>query len=96
MVYPNLVNDICPVSEFRAEINSMITKTQTTHRPIVLTQRGKGTAVVVGIQDYQSLLDKVTLLEEIQLGKQQIKDGQFLETTEAEKRLLGKYANLQD
>ena len=33
----NLVEDICPVSEFRADINKFIAKTRETHRQIVLT-----------------------------------------------------------
>jgi len=38
----NLAEDICPVSEFRADINTVLQKTKTTHRPIVLTECARG------------------------------------------------------
>jgi prevent-host-death family protein len=50
------IEDICPVTEFRSDINAMLQKTKATHRPIILTQHGRSTAVVVDIADYQRII----------------------------------------
>ncbi len=78
----NLAEDILPVSEFRADINSMIQKTKKTHRPIVLTQHGKTSAVVMDINDYQRLVYEKQLLDDVKLAKQQAKEGKTYTTAE--------------
>lgn len=78
----NLAEDILPVSEFRADINSMIQKTKKTHRPIVLTQHGKTSAVVMDINDYQRLVYEKQIIEDIKLAKQQVKEGKTYTTAE--------------
>ena len=40
-----LDQDIQPLSEFRAGVTSFIRQINETHRPLVITQRGKGVAV---------------------------------------------------
>ena len=52
----NLAEDICPISEFRTEVNAVLQRAKSTHRPIVLTQHGKSTAVLLDINDYQDLI----------------------------------------
>jgi antitoxin YefM len=87
----NLAEDICPVSEFRADINSILQKTKSTHRPIVLTQHGKSTAVLMDINDYQSLLYERELLEEIRIGLKQADEGKVCSTTKAKERIMKRF-----
>ncbi len=89
----NLVEDVCPVSEFRADINSMIQKTKTTHRPIVLTQHGKTSAVVMDINDYQRLVYEKQLIDDVNLARRQAKDGNVHTTSELRASLKKRYAN---
>ncbi len=90
----NLAEDICPVSEFRSDINSMLQKTKSTHRPIVLTQHGKTTAVVIDIEDYQRLLDQAELFEDLKIARNEIKTGKKYTTTQAKKRLMNRFKNV--
>lgn len=87
------INDICPVTEFRSDINAMIQRTKQTHRPIVLTQHGKSTAVVIDIADYQRMVEKAELAEDIRIAKQQIKEGKVYTTAQAKERIMKRFKN---
>ncbi|NTV01313.1 MAG: type II toxin-antitoxin system Phd/YefM family antitoxin [Chlorobiaceae bacterium] len=52
----DLENDIRPLSEFRANTASMVRQVKKTGRPIVLTQHGKSSVVLLDVRHYQSLL----------------------------------------
>lgn len=58
--------DIRSLSEFRANAAAFIKKVQETKRAIVLTLRGRGCAVLLGISEYQELLDE---LDELRRGR---------------------------
>jgi len=74
----NLENDIKPLSEFRANTAKFIKQIKETKRPLILTQHGKSTAVLLDVAAYQALIEKLELLQEIQIGEKQIADGQYL------------------
>lgn len=54
--------DIHPLSAFRTNAATFIKRLQRTKRPIVLTLRGRGRAVLLDVESYQALLDEVTKL----------------------------------
>jgi len=91
----NLLEDVCPVTEFRAEINSMLKKTKTTHRPIILTQHGKVTSVVLDISDYQRIVEQNELASDLRIAQQQFIDGKTSTTAQAKERIMKRYANVQ-
>ena len=45
--------DILPLSEFRSNLAGYITQTRETGRPIIVTQNGKPTSVLVSIVDWE-------------------------------------------
>ena len=87
------IEDICPVTEFRSDINAMLQKTKATHRPIILTQHGRSTAVVVDIADYQRIIEKAELAEDIRIANQQIREGKVYTTAQAKERLMKRFEN---
>jgi antitoxin YefM len=80
--------DIRPLSEFRADAAAMIQKVRETRRPLVLTQRGRSAAVVLGVGEYQRLIDEIELLRDIQTAVRQIDDGEGIPQEEARRRAL--------
>ena len=58
----HLDQDIQPLSDFRAGAASFIRQVNETRRPIVITQRGKGVAVVLDVAEYESMQEKIELL----------------------------------
>ncbi|MBD8513510.1 type II toxin-antitoxin system Phd/YefM family antitoxin [Photobacterium sp. WH77] len=64
--------DIQPLSEFRASVASYIKQINETRRPLVITQRGKGVAVVLDVAEYEAMQEKIELLEEMRTAEAQL------------------------
>jgi prevent-host-death family protein len=87
----NFENDIKPLSEFRANAAHLVKQIKDTKRPLILTQHGKSSAVLVDVAAYQALIDKLELLQEVQLAERQIYEGKFLSDDAVKKRLMNRY-----
>ena len=87
----NIENDIRSLSEFRANASNFLKQVRETKRPLVLTQHGKSTAVLVDVKEYQALIEKLELLEEVQLAEKQVEEGKYLTNDQVEQRLTAKY-----
>lgn len=70
-----LDKDIQPLSEFRANAASMIEKIKNEHRPLVITQHGKSSAVLLDVGDYENMIETIELLQEINQARQELEDG---------------------
>lgn len=46
--------DIVPISDLKVNPSRIVRQVQKVHRPVVLTNRGRGVAVVQALQDYES------------------------------------------
>jgi antitoxin YefM len=76
-------DDIHPISDFRHNVAELIEKTKQTKRPILITQNGKGTAVLVDVVNYEEL----ELLADIAKGLKDIKEGKVMSNEEAKRRI---------
>lgn len=80
--------DIRPLSEVRTGIANFIKQVQDTKRPLVITQHGKGVAVLLDVQEYEIIQEKLELLSDIQKSITQIENGQGVDHSEAKVALL--------
>ncbi len=80
--------DIRPLSDFRAGIASFIKQINDTGRPMVLTQRGRGVAVLVGVHEYQDMQERLDLLEDIYRAEAQLEAGEGIPHDQAKEMLL--------
>ncbi|MCG6202856.1 type II toxin-antitoxin system Phd/YefM family antitoxin [Psychromonas antarctica] len=80
--------DIKPLSEFRAGVASFIRQINETRRPIVITQRGKGVAVVLDVSEYEAMQEKIELLEEVQKAEAQLSMGLGISNADARAKML--------
>lgn len=85
-----LSQDIRPLSEFRANVASFIQQVHKTSRPLIITHHGKSTAVLLNVDEYEALLEKLELLQDIHEAEQQIAEGKTMSLAQARKRLLKK------
>jgi prevent-host-death family protein len=85
-----LDEDIQPLSKFRANAAAMLERVRSTRRPLVLTQRGHSAAVVVGVAEYERLVDEIELLRDIRIAEQQIADGDVIPHDEFKKQVLAR------
>jgi antitoxin YefM len=85
---PRFSQDIRPLSEFRANAAAFVQHVRSTRRPLVLTQHGRGAAVLLDIGEYERLVEQIELLQEVQTAEQQLADGQGVEHEEARTEIL--------
>ncbi|WED24056.1 type II toxin-antitoxin system Phd/YefM family antitoxin [Vibrio sp. JC009] len=82
--------DIQPLSEFRAGVTSFIKQINETRRPLVITQRGKGVAVVLDVAEYEAMQEKIELLEEMRTAEAQLASGLSVSNEDARAQVLGR------
>ena len=83
-----LDEDVKPLSEFRANVSSLVQQVRRTKRPLVLTQRGHSAAVVLDVSEYEQLLEEVETLRDIHLAERQIAQGKGVSHARARQRVL--------
>jgi antitoxin YefM len=84
--------DIKPLSEFRTQIASFLKQVHDTKRPLVITQHGKGVAVLMDVKEYEAMQEKIELLEDVQTALNQIENGKGVEHDNAKEVLLKQVA----
>lgn len=93
MSHIQLDRDIRSLSEFRANAASFIEQVKSEHRPLVITQHGKSSAVLIDVEDYQKLLDKIQFLEEIAGAKKELEEGKGMDHKEFMSELRAQYSS---
>lgn len=79
--------DIQPLSEFRKHAADFIDRIKKQKRSIVLTQHGKSAAVLVDVSEYQRMIDKLDLMEELIEAERQIARGEVISHEDAKNRI---------
>lgn len=79
----NLEKDIKPISEFRANATTLLNQVSRTKRPLVITQHGKSSAVLMGVLEYEALLEKIEVLKDVHRAEEDIKEGRVLSHAKA-------------
>ena len=92
MVRVRINEDIRPLSEFRAGVASFVKHVHETRRPMVLTQRGRGVAVLVDVHEYEKMQERLELLEEIHKAEEQLAAGKGVPHGEARAKVLARLA----
>lgn len=59
----DLVEDVLPISELRLRAAEVIKKIRETQRPLVITQYGRAVAVLLDVNQFQTLQDTLTEME---------------------------------
>ncbi len=82
--------DIKPLSEVRTGIASFIKQVHDTKRPLVITQHGKGVAVLIDVKEYEIIQEKLELLSDVHKSISQIENNHGIEHEDAKALLLQK------
>ena len=61
--------DIRPLSEVRTGIANFIKQVHDTKRPVIITQHGKGVAVLLDVHEYEAMQEKLELLTDVPLNR---------------------------
>ena len=79
--------DVIPLSDLKVNPGKVVNHAKNSRRPILITSRGRGIAVVQGIDEYEKNADKLEFMKAITRGLMDIKAGNVLELDEVKKRL---------
>jgi antitoxin YefM len=84
--------DVWPVTEFRANASSVLDLVHATKRPVILTQHGRSTAVLMDVDVYEGLLDEVALVRAVRRGEEQLAAGEVIPHEDVEARIRERLA----
>ena len=82
--------DIRPLSEVRTSIANFIKQVHDTKRPVIITQHGKGVAVLLDAHEYEAMQEKLELLTDVQISLNQLESGQGINHEDAKEKVLNR------
>jgi prevent-host-death family protein len=80
--------DVVHWSDIKVNPVKIVNRENDNKRPILVTSRGRGVAVVQGLEEYEILEEKVAFMQAVAKGLMEAKEGQVTDLTDA-KRVLG-------
>jgi prevent-host-death family protein len=80
--------DVIPLSDLKVNPGKVVSRVNDTHRPVLLTSRGRGVAVVQGLDDYEKTAEDLRFIKAVARGLADIREGNTVTLTEA-KKILG-------
>ena len=82
--------DIRPLADFRANLAAVVRQVQRTKRPVILTQHGRSAAVLVDATEYEALLDRAELLDDVRVAEEEVAGGRGVAHTKAKAAVLAR------
>jgi len=79
--------DIVPLSDLKVNPGRVVNQVDTTHRPVLLTNRGRGVAVVQSLRDYEADTEERAFMKAVVQGMADIEEGRTVSLADAKKRL---------
>ena len=67
--------DVRQVSEFKTRSAEIIGQVNRTRRPVLLTRRGRGVAVLLDVDEYERLVDRQAFVEAVEAGARAVDEG---------------------
>lgn len=83
MKAPRFSQDVRPVSELRERAGDIVKQVRASRRPVLLTQRGRGVAVLLRLEDYEALVDRVAFVAAVKEGAAAVAAGDVRSNREA-------------
>jgi antitoxin YefM len=87
----DLSEETHPAADLRSKAERLLEQVQATRRPVILTEQGRGAAVLVDIDSYRSLLEEIDLLRDVHRGLADVRAGRVVPHEEARARLMARY-----
>ncbi len=79
--------DVIPLSELKINPGKIVNRAKDSHRPILLTSRGRGVAVMQGLNEYENHEEERVFIKAIAQGLMEIKEGKEQTLAEVKKKL---------
>jgi len=79
--------DIVPISVLKVNPGKIVKQVQEVNRPVVLTSRGRGVAVVQALRAYEENLEKQEFMKAVVKGMVDLEEGQEVSLGDVKKHL---------
>ena len=79
--------DIIPLSDLKVNPGKVVNHVKNTHRPILLTSRGRGIAVVQGLDEYEKGEEEREFMKAVAAGLMEVREGKEMALDEVKKKL---------
>lgn len=84
---PKFSEDVIPLSDLKVNPGKVVNHAKDSHRPILLTSRGRGIAVVQGLEEYEKNEEELSFVKAVAQGLMEIKEGKTLDLDEVKNKL---------
>ena len=79
--------DVVPLSDLKVNPGKVVKHSNDTHRPILLTSRGRGVAVVQSLDEYEKTEEELAFVKAVARGLMEAKEGSSIDLSDAKKKL---------
>lgn len=79
--------DVVPISDLKVNPGRIVNQVDETGRPVLLTSRGRGVAIVQSLKDYEAKTEEQAFLRDIVQGLIDMEEGREISLADVKKRL---------
>ena len=80
--------DLVPLTDLKVNPSRVVKHTTETHRPVLLTSRGRGVAVVQSVDDYEKAVEEQEFMRAVVIGMSDLEEGREVSLDDARTRLV--------
>jgi prevent-host-death family protein len=84
---PKFSQDVVPLSDLKVNPGRVVHQVDQTRRPVLLTSRGRGVAVVQALSEYEADSEERSFLRDVVEGLMDLEAGRELDLAEVKRRL---------
>jgi prevent-host-death family protein len=81
--------DVRPITDLKTQAADIVEHVQRSRRPVLLTRRGRGVAVLLKLEEYEELMDRASFVQAVQAGAKAAEEGDLYPHEAAVKILDG-------
>ena len=79
--------DIVPITDMKVNPGRIVNQVDKTSRPVLLTNRGRGVAIIQSLKDYEAKTEEQAFLRGVVQGMMDLEEGREIGLNDVKKRL---------
>jgi prevent-host-death family protein len=79
--------DVVPISDLKVNPGRIVSQVDKTRRPVLLTNRGRGVAVIQSLKDFETKSEEQAFLLDVIQGLMDLEEGREMNLSDVKKRL---------
>lgn len=83
MTKTRFTEDIRPITDLKAHAAEIVDHARRSRRPVLLTRRGRGVAVLLDVEEYEALADRAAFIRAVEEGAEAARSGDVAPHSEA-------------